>query len=276
MKKLLKYLFKTFKFPLLIFILVIIVATVKVFFNSNKDRNSQLNQQIDQYSYEIVNKYPHDNEAFTQGLFYYNGYLYESTGLYGESSLRKVDLQTGDVLEKIELNEEFFGEGMTIIDDKIYQLTWKSNQGFVYDIETFEVVREFEYQTEGWGLTHNKESIIMSDGTDKIYFYNIQDLSYQKYISVRINEVPLKDINELEYINGKIYANIWKSDLIALIDPDSGVVTGEIDLSGLLTGREKSNADVLNGIAYDRQSDRLFVTGKKWPYLYELKIKLNS
>jgi glutaminyl-peptide cyclotransferase len=225
------------------------------------------------YSFEVINTYPHDPQAFTEGLCYHDGFLYESTGLIGESSLRKVDLETGSVLQEINLDSQYFGEGMAIIDDQIIQLTWKSNVGFVYNLETFDLFKEFDYSTEGWGLTFDGTSLIMSDGTSFIHFIDPVDFQETAQVQVLDGGVPVTQINELEYFEGEIYANIWQTDFIAIIDPQTGIVTGWIDLTGILNrGGYNQPIDVLNGIAYDPGEKRLFVTGKYWPKLFEIRL----
>ena len=238
------------------------------------DADSFTSSSINTYSYSIINSYPHDPHAFTQGLVYDEGILYEGTGLYGQSSLRRVDIQTGKVLDIAYLEDEFFGEGITIWEDKIVQLTWQSFKGFVWDKENLTRTRSFAYQTEGWGLTSNGESLIMSDGSDALYFLDPDDYSLQGSIRVTASGVPVKGLNELEYINGMIYANLWPSSWIAIISPDSGEVTGRINLSGILdeAGIQDRRVDVLNGIAFDPSGDRLFVTGKLWPRLFEIEL----
>lgn len=224
--------------------------------------------------YEIVKTYPHDRGAFTQGLVFQDGFLYESTGRNGTSSLRKVELQTGKVLQKADVDSEFFAEGMTILGEHIYQLTWQAEKGFVYDLKNFQREREFAYTGEGWGLTHDGESLIMSDGSNELRFLDPKTFSLKKIINVYDHNQPLRELNELEYVKGEIYANIWHSDKIVRIDPRSGKVLGWIDLHGLLDEKERGDVDaVLNGIAYDAAHDRLFVTGKLWPKLFEIKIK---
>ena len=226
------------------------------------------------YSYEIINSYPHDPAAFTQGLIYLDGVLYEGTGRYGQSSLRQVDLETGDVLTLTTMPEQYFGEGITILDDKIYQLTWKSQTGFIYDQDSFELLETFSYPTEGWGLTHDGQQLIMSDGTNNLYFLDPDTLEVNGRLPIHDNQGnPIVRLNELEYINGEIYANIWQTNQIIRIDPQSGQVTAWIDLTGLLAQETLSQpVDVLNGIAYDATNGRLFVTGKLWPMLYEIKL----
>jgi glutamine cyclotransferase len=225
------------------------------------------------YTYSIVNTYPHDRDAFTEGLVFEDGVLYEGTGLYEQSSLRKVELETGGILQISELSDEFFGEGITIYGDKIIQLTWKSNIGFVYDKDSFELLEEFNYSTEGWGITNNGTRLIMSDGTSTLYFLDPQTFEESGQIEVFDNDTPITRLNELEYIRGEIYANVWKTDWVARIAPETGRVTGWIDLRGLLSAEDRTESiDVLNGIAYDAEADRLFVTGKLWPKLFEIAL----
>jgi len=224
------------------------------------------------YSYNIINTYPHDVRAFTEGLVYESGFLYESTGRVNESTLRKVDLQTGEILKLHKLDESHFGEGITIYDNKIFQLTWKSNVGFIYDKDSFNLTNKFYYNTEGWGLTHNDEHLIMSDGTDQIYFFNPKN--FKKVYTIKVHDEfrPITRLNELEFFQGEIYANVWKGDKIARICPHSGKITGWIDLKGLLSPKEYKNAGTLNGITYDKQNNRIFVTGKMWPKVFEIKL----
>jgi len=230
-------------------------------------------QPITIYTYQIVNTYAHDRNAFTQGLAFDNGLLYEGTGQYGNSSLRKVDLATGDVLQMRRLSSDYFGEGITIYDDTIVQLTWESHMGFLYDKNSFNLLRQFSYPTEGWGITYDGERLIMSDGTSLLHFLNPETLETTGYIEVSDNNKPVSRLNELEYVSGKVYANVWRTDRIAIIEPRDGRVTAWIDLSGLLRTQDYSgHVDVLKGIAYDAQTDRLFVTGKLWPFLFEIKL----
>ena len=229
------------------------------------------------YSYRVVNTYPHDQDAFTQGLVFENGVIYEGTGLYGQSSLRKVDLESGNILQIYELPDRYFGEGITIFEDIIIQLTWKSNTGFVYDKIGFKLLRDFSYAAEGWGITHDGNRLIMSDGTSTLYFLDPKTFSIIGHIDVYDNSLPVNMLNELEYINGQIYANVWQTDYIAIIDPQSGQVSGWIDLSGLVPSQYASTSiDVLNGIAYDTEKERLFITGKLWPWLFEIKLVLKE
>jgi glutamine cyclotransferase len=225
------------------------------------------------YSYSIVNAYPHDPDAFTQGLIFDDGVLYEGTGLYGQSSLRRVELDTGEVLQIRELSDQFFGEGMTIYGDRILQLTWQSHVGFVYDKDSFELLREFSYSTEGWGITHDGTRLIMSDGTSTLHFLDPQTFEEIGQLNVTDSSGPVTMLNELEYVQREIYANIWQTDRIARIAPETGRVVGWIELSGLLTAEDVSEpVDVLNGIAYDADNGRLFVTGKLWPKLFEIEL----
>lgn len=223
------------------------------------------------YTYSVVNTYPHDENAFTEGLVYENDSLYESTGLYGNSTLRRVNLETGEVLQLYTLPDEYFGEGITIFDDKIIQLTWREHKGFVYDRRSFDLLQEFNYSTEGWGITCDGTRLIMSDGTANLYF--LDPATFEKVGQVEVHDTaPVTQINELEYINGKIYANIWMEEKIAIINPQTGQVEGWIDLSGIQNLQNQDANNVLNGIAYDAKGDRLFVTGKRWPHLFEIKL----
>jgi glutaminyl-peptide cyclotransferase len=225
------------------------------------------------YDYEIVNVYPHDPAAFTQGLLYRDGRLYESTGLRGRSSLREVRLETGEVLRQRALEPRFFGEGLADWGDRLVQLTWQAGLGFVYDLETFEILRTFRYPGEGWGLARHGEHLIMSDGTAELRFLDPETFEERHRITVMEEGREVRNLNELEVIDGKVYANVFLTDEIVIIDPASGRVTGRIDLRGLLTPAERSRTDVLNGIAYDAEGDRLFVTGKLWPKLFEIELR---
>ena len=226
------------------------------------------------YTYTIINTYLHDPNAYTQGLVFQDSIFYESTGLYGASNIRKVTPTTGAILTQQNIASTFFGEGITIFGERLYQLTWKSGICFVYNKDTFEQLTQFSYPTEGWGLTHDGKRLIMSDGTSTIYFRNPDSFEEMGRIEVTNNNSPLNYLNELEYIKGQIFANIYQTDWIARIDPTTGKVTGWINLSGLLTAtdRQQYRVDVLNGIAYDILTDRLFITGKRWPKLFEIKL----
>lgn len=224
-------------------------------------------------TYEVVNAFPHDPNAFTQGLIYRDGYLYESTGLYGESSLRKVDLETGQVLQQVDLPAEFFGEGLTDWGDTLLQLTWREETGLIYDLDSFALLDQFSYPMEGWGLTHDGERLIMSDGSATLYFLSPDTFEVLDRVEVTYRGVKIQQINELEYIRGEVFANLWLRDQIVRIDPVSGEVLGWIDLEGLLPDELiRADTDVLNGIAYDPAADRLFLTGKRWPKLFEVRL----
>ena len=225
------------------------------------------------YSYEVINNYPHDPEAFTQGLLYYEGGFYEGTGRWGESTLREVALESGTVLRSQPLEPQYFGEGIALVGDKIYQLTWQEQTGFVYDRATFEPLQTFSYPHEGWGITYDGSRLIVSDGTADIRFWDPATLQETGRITVRDQEGPVNRLNELEYVNGEIWANIWLTDLIARISPETGEVLGYIDLTGLLDARTLTQpVDVLNGIAHDPETGRPFVTGKLWPTLFEIEV----
>ena len=243
-----------------------IFVLVSTFFTSALSGSEE---PIPNYTYRIVNYYPHDSGAFTQGLVYEDGFLYEGTGRWGQSSLRKVELETGKILQSYGLSYRFFGEGITIYNDKIIQLTWKSGTGFVYDKESFELLQRFRYPYEGWGITHDGERLIVSDGTSTLHFLDPGTFEERGSIEVHAGRDPVTNLNELEFIGGLIYANVWQTDLIAEISPETGEVVGWIDLSGIM---EADGVDVLNGIAYDREEGRLFVTGKLWPKLFEIEI----
>ncbi len=224
--------------------------------------------------YQIVHTYSHDSKAFTQGLIYVDGHLYESTGLNGRSSLRMIDLSTGEVLQKHDLPSDYFGEGLTDWGSTLVQLTWTSHKAFVYDRFSFSLLRTFNYDGEGWGLTHDDIHLILSDGTS--YLRILDPKSFRVIRRLRVvgeSGHPVENLNELEYVRGEIYANIWQSDEIVRISPRTGKVLGRIDLNGIIDKRElEGNGAVLNGIAYDATGDRLFVTGKLWPKLFEIKI----
>lgn len=230
---------------------------------------------IPEYTVQVVHTFPHDPTAFTQGLFYLNGFLYESTGLNGRSSVRKTRLETGEVLQKRDVSEDYFGEGIVNWKDRLIELTWTTETGFVYDLATFNPQRQFQYPGEGWGLTQDGKRIIMSDGSAQLRFWDPETLRETGRLSVTADGVPVKDLNELEWVKGEIYANVWQTDRIARIDPATGKVTGWISMAGLATPNGhnvEGQGDVLNGIAYDAQTNRLFVTGKQWPKLFEIRL----
>ncbi len=224
------------------------------------------------YGYEVVRSYPHDRGAFTQGLIVRDGMFYEGTGMNGQSGVRKVRIETGEVLQNKPLDAEYFGEGITELNGSIFQLTWKTEVGFVYDAKSLERTRTWTYKGEGWGLTHDGTRLVMSDGSAVLRFIDAATLSEVSRVTVRDGATPILNLNELEYIKGEIYANVWQTDRIVRIDPRTGRVTGWIDLTGILPPRERVNADVLNGIAYDASTDRLFVTGKWWPRVFEIRL----
>lgn len=230
------------------------------------------------YDYTVVKTYPHDTGAYTQGLFYKDGALFEGTGGIGRSSIRKVDLETGEVMQRHALPMPYFGEGIVDWHDTLIQLTWQSQTGFVYDLETFTAKSRFGYAGEGWGLTRDEQQLYMSDGTNVLRILNPDTLAQTGSIRVTANGVPVPMLNELEWVKGEIYANVWMTDRIARIDPATGKVIGWIDLSGLFDTRQLPDAydSVLNGIAYDAKGDRLFVTGKRWPKLFEITLHQRS
>jgi len=226
------------------------------------------------YGYDVVHTYPHDPTAFTEGLFYLNGFLYESTGLEQHSSIRKVRLETGEVVQRIDVPAQFFGEGIVNWKGHLISLTWKSHLGFVRDLATFKVQRQFQYEGEGWALTQDGKQILMSDGTPEIRLLNPQTLKPSGRIQVTLEGKPVSNLNELEWVKGEIYANVWQTNVIVRIDPHTGDVVGLINMAGLLSASDVINGqtDVLNGIAYDAKGDRLFVTGKNWPKLFEIRL----
>ena len=230
--------------------------------------------RVPTYQFEIVNAYPHDSAAFTQGLVFHQGQLYESTGLTTQSSLRRVELETGRVLRKIDVPAQYFGEGLVLFNGKFIQLTWLDGVAFQYDFNSFEQVGTFRYAGEGWGITHDGEQLIMSDGTAALRFLDPNDFHEMRRVTVTDRGREVRQLNELEFVKGEIWANVWYTDRIARIQPSTGYVVGWIDLAGLLAPADTNNgnADVLNGIAYDAEHDRLFVTGKRWPKLFEIRV----
>lgn len=227
------------------------------------------------YGYTVVRSYPHDPKSFTQGLEYFGGFLYEGTGLKGRSGVRKVELETGKVVQEERLHPQYFGEGITIAQGRVFQVTWQDKTGFVYDAKTLKFIRNFSYFGEGWGLTHDPAGLILSDGTSTLRFLEPTRFREQRRIKVTDAGVPIEGLNELEYIRGEIWANVWQTDYIVRISPREGRVLGWINLRGLLGGpAAKLSAEaVLNGIAYDSQANRIFVTGKLWPRLFEIAVK---
>jgi len=248
--------------------IVLLAAGIVLFFLFSKKPETPA-----AWTYTVVNTFAHDPKAFTQGLVFEDGFLYEGTGLNGRSELRKVELETGNVLQIHKLPDEFFGEGITIYGDRIIQLTYLSRVGFVYNKETFKLLQEFNYPTEGWGLTHDGNYLIMSDGTPMLYFLDPETFAQNHKIMVLDQDSPVWGLNELEYIDGQIYANVWPTERIVRIEPETGEVIGWIDMEGILAPQDHSEpVDVFNGIAYDPANRRLFVTGKFYPKLYEIKL----
>ena len=224
-------------------------------------------------SYRVVHVFPHDPEAFTQGLVYLNGVFYEGTGLNGRSTIRKVRIENGEVLQLQKLDSQYFGEGIAVFGDTLFQLTWTSGIGVLYDLASFQRKGTFTYTGEGWGLTHDGTRLIMSDGSATLRFVDPTTRKLLSRLTVRDGGIPVANLNELEYVKGEIFANVWQTERIARISPKTGVVTGWIDLKGLLTPRERAQGvDVMNGIAHDAAGDRLFVTGKLWPKVFEIRI----
>jgi glutaminyl-peptide cyclotransferase len=249
--------------------------------NTNVNSSKTNTKGVSISTYEVVNTYNHDPKAFTQGLFFHNGFLYESTGERGRSTLRKVEIESGKVLQKYDVPREVFAEGATLFNGKIYQITWQEEKAYLYDLETFKLLKEFNYKGEGWGLTTDGKQLIMSDGTHVIRYVDPENFETMRTITVfREDGQPLMDINELEFVRGEIWANIWHSEdinkpnHIARIDPQSGKLLGWINLDGISPDDVKAGPEnTLNGIAYDAATDRIFVTGKLWKKLFEIKVK---
>lgn len=230
--------------------------------------------EIPVFTYEVVNTWPHQRDAFTQGLVFLDDALLESTGLNGQSSLRRVDLQTGKVLQRAEVPPEYFAEGLAVVEGKLFQLTWRNHKCFVYELHSFRLENEFAYDGEGWGLATDGHWLIMSDGTDQIRFVDPKTFKEKRRIAVKALGQPVYRLNELEYVKGEIFANVWGTEQVVRIDPATGEVVSVIDFTGLLPRQDRdANTDVLNGIAYDPSGDRLFVTGKCWPKLFEVRLK---
>ena len=245
---------------------IIVLSASIIFFYSNTSIEPPKN-----FTYEIMQTYPHDSSAFTQGLVFEEGFLYESTGLIGSSSLRQVELETGRVLQLKRVSDAYFAEGIAIVGDRIIQLTWLSRIGFVYDKNSFDLLQNFSYSTEGWGITYDGTRLIMSDGTANLYFLDPLSFEVVGQIVVR-DEDPVDNLNELEYIEGKIYANIWRQDKIIIINPKDGQIESWIDLTGIYSLENEDHNNVLNGIAYDAKEKRLFITGKRWSQLFEIQL----
>jgi glutamine cyclotransferase len=255
--------------------IIVLGASILIVLNNNA---SSVTSIAAQYTYKVVNTYPHDTSAYTEGLLYYGGFLYESSGLNvtygGVSTLRMENLTTGAIVKEYTLPSQYFGEGITILNNRIIQLTWQSNIGFVYDENTFAILGNFTFPTEGWGLTNDGSQLIMSDGTDHLYFLNPTTFQQTEEVTVHDGNTDITNVNSLAWINGEIYANIWLKNEIAIINPQTGQVKAWINLTGLPDeAASELNPDaVLNGIAYDQQNNRLFVTGKDWPNLYQIKV----
>lgn len=235
---------------------------------------SLMAQATDRHSFSVLTRYPHDPTAFTQGLQMVGDYLIEGTGLFGQSSLRKVELATGNVLQQIDLEAKYFGEGVTVVDQRVFQLTWRAGVAFEYHLDTFELIKTHPYQGEGWGLTHDQHQLIMSNGSATLAFRNIDDFSVERTVEVWDEDGLVRNLNELEWIDGEVWANQWLSDRVARIDPASGQVMAWIDLSGLYDWRQLGDLNaVLNGLAYDAVNKRIYLTGKDWPWLFEVAIQ---
>jgi len=252
--------------------LALLVAMIGPFRAAGFVPSQPAGASLPSFTCTVVGSYPHDPAAFTQGLQWVDGFLYEGTGNHGASSIRKVRLETGEVLQKRDLAEQYFGEGIVVQADELVQLTYKTEIGFVYDRVTFAPKRTFRYQGEGWGLTTDGTHLVMSDGTDRLRLLDPASLKEVRRVPVTAAGAPVDNLNELEWVKGEIFANIWLTDYVARIDPGTGRVTGWLDLRGLLPPRDRAKADVLNGIAYDAAGDRLFVTGKWWPRVFEIKL----
>jgi glutaminyl-peptide cyclotransferase len=238
------------------------------------DAGVSASEEIPSYTFTVVKARPHDSAAFTEGLVYNDGMLIESTGLNGASTLRKVDLETGRVLQAVKLSDEYFGEGIAVLGGKIFQLTWQNHQGLIYDLKSLMREGEFSYTGEGWGMTTDGRSLIMDDGTNQIRFIDPTTFQVTRTIRVFAHGQPLQMLNELEYVKGELYANVWHTEYVVRIDPDTGKLLGSIDFVGLYPPADNAhNEAVMNGIAYDADHDRLFVTGKNWPKIFEVKVR---
>lgn len=254
--------------------LIVVISIAAYVVLGTQSPNNEQDSQVTpiNYTYKIVQEYPHDTSAFTEGLVYSDGYLYESTGLNGNSTLRKEDLLTGEILQQISLDQQYFGEGIAVIGDRIVLLTWQSQIGFIYNKTSFNQLGQFTYPSEGWGITNNGKSLIMSDGTATLYFLNPETYERTGTVQVHDGNMSVNMLNELEYINGTVYANIWHEDRVAIINIHTGEVEGWINLAGINQDPITDFEDVLNGIAYDPANGRLFVTGKRWSTIFEIQL----
>jgi glutamine cyclotransferase len=266
---------KSLTITICVVVIIVLAASILIVLENN---NASASSSAAHYSYKVVNTYPHDTSAFTEGLLYYGGFLYESSGLNvtygGVSTLRMENLTTGAVVQEYTLPSQYFGEGITIINNTIIQLTWQSNIGFIYDKNTFALLGNFTFPTQGWGLTNDGTQLIMSDGTDHLYFLNPTTFKQTAEITVHDGNTDITNVNSLAWINGEIYANIWQKNEIAIINPQTGQVKAWMNLTGLPdeAASELNSDAVLNGIAYDQQNNRIFVTGKDWPNLYQIEV----
>lgn len=235
-------------------------------------QSGETSDAVSHWTPEVVARYPHDPNAFTQGLLFHDGKLYESTGRRGQSSLRRIDVETGAIERIHRVSAAYFAEGLALVDDRLFQLTWELGTAFVYRLEDFALVRTYVYEGEGWGLTFDGESLIMSDGSATLRFIDPADFSLERIVTVTDGEQPVRDLNELEYIDGEVWANVWYEDRLVRIDPDDGRVLGWIDLSALFPAAQRPSEAVVNGIAWDADDDRIFVTGKLWPAIFEIRL----
>ena len=252
-----------------LWLIIIFFASFNLVFAAD---NSNTEKKKIYYTYKVIKKYPHNVEDFTEGLIYEEGMIYESTGQYGESQMKKYKLGSTEAIKTYSLPVMYFGEGAVILKDYVYQLTWKSRVGFIYNKE-LELTGNFNYRRRGWGITTDSKHLIMSDGTNKLYYLHPETFMEEKIVEVYDGDAPVANINELEYINGKIYANVFMTDFISIIDPKSGMVEGWLDLTGILDKKSLDRpVDVLNGIAYNKKNNTLFVTGKYWPYIFEIQM----
>lgn len=259
---------------MLLVVSVVGIAVLAALIARLRSSTAEEQASVTRYDYEIINVYPHDPNAFTEGLLFREGFLFESTGLNGHSTLRKVRLETGEIVDQRIVDSPYFAEGLTDWGDSLVQLTWRSGTGFIYDLRTFALIRTFRYPGEAMGLARHGDYLVMSDGTSVLRFLDAETLLETGRINVTESGTPIVNLNELEFVQGKIFANVWQTDEIVIIDPEGGAVTGRIDLRGLLTSADRiPSVDVLNGIAYDPERDRLFVTGKLWPKLFEIRLR---